>query len=142
VRIVVDTNILWVSISRHSKSHWVLSDLIDGKYTLCVTTDVLEEYEEIIARKLGIETSKSIMELLDNLPNVEYITKFYNWNLIHEDYDDNKFVDCAIAGNAHFLASIDKHFNILKNIPFPKVYVINIDEFKILLESLKNNLSE
>jgi uncharacterized protein len=134
MKIVVDTNILWVSISRRSKSHWVLKDLIDGKYTLCVTTDVIDEYEEIISQKLGQETAKSIMELLDNLPNVEYITKFYQWGLIQVDYDDNKFVDCAIAANAHYLATNDKHFNILKKIPFPKVNVISLDEFKLLIK--------
>ena len=49
-------------------------------------------------------------------------------------YDDNKFVDCAIASNAHYLATNDKHFNILKGIEFPKVQVINVNEFSQILE--------
>jgi predicted nucleic acid-binding protein len=47
--------------------------------------------------------------------------------------DDNKFVDCAIAGNADYLVSNDKHFNCLKNIEFPKLNLLNIDEFMDLL---------
>lgn len=136
MKIVLDTNILWVSISRHSKTHWVIQELISGTFTLCVTTDILSEYEEIIDQRLGSETAKSIMELLDNLPNIEYITKYFRWELIEQDYDDNKFVDCAISCNAHYLATNDKHFNILKNIAFPKVNVINIEEFKSVIESL------
>ena len=136
MKVVVDTNILWVAISRRSKTHWVFSDLINGKFTLCVTTDILEEYEEIISRRLGSETSKSIMELLDNLPNVEFITKFYRWELIEQDYDDNKFVDCAIACNANYLATNDRHFNILKTIAFPKINVINVDEFKSVIQTI------
>jgi putative PIN family toxin of toxin-antitoxin system len=136
VKIVLDTNILWVSISRYSKTHWVINELINGTYILCVTTDILDEYEEIISQKLGSETAKSIMELLDNLPNVEYVTKYYRWELIEQDYDDNKFADCAIACNAHYIATNDKHFNILKLIAFPKVNVINLDEFKLVIDTL------
>ena len=136
MRIVLDTNILWVSISRRSKTHWVINELIKGTFTLCVTTDILDEYEEIIRQKLGSETAKSIMELLDNLPNVDYITKYYRWELIEQDYDDNKFADCAIACNAHYLATNDKHFNILKRIAFPKVNVISVDEFKLVIDAI------
>jgi len=136
VKIVLDTNILWVSISRRSKTHRVISELIKGTYILCVTTDILDEYEEIISQKLGQDTAKSIMELLDNLPNVEYITKYYRWELIEQDYDDNKFADCAIACNADYLVTNDNHFKILKNIAFPKVNVINVDEFKMMIETI------
>jgi len=136
VKIVLDTNILWISISRRSKTHWVINELIRGTFTLCVTSDILNEYEEIISQKLGSETAKSIMELLDNLPNVDYITKYYRWQLIEQDYDDNKFADCAIACNAHYLATNDNHFNILKRIAFPKINVINIDEFKLVIDTM------
>jgi len=137
VKIVLDTNILWVSISRQSKSHWVFEQLIKGTFTLCVTTDILTEYEEIINRRLGFETSKVIMELIVNLYNVENITTYYRWGLIAHDYDDNKFVDCAIAGNAHYLATNDRHFNILKTIGFPKVNVVDLKEFKSIVDSIK-----
>ena len=49
--------------------------------------------------------------------------------------DDNKFVDCAIAANAKCIVSEDNHFNVLKFIPFPKVEVIGIDDFKSFLRS-------
>ncbi len=54
---------------------------------------------------------------------------YYRWNLIKQDTDDNKFVDCAIAANANFIVTNDKHFKGLKNISFRKVEVISADEF-------------
>ena len=45
----------------------------------------------------------------------------YNWRLITIDPDDNKFIDCAVAANADYLVTNDKHFNVLKEIDFPKV---------------------
>jgi predicted nucleic acid-binding protein len=46
------------------------------------------------------------------------------------DMNDNKFVDCAIAANAHFLVTEDKHFKILEQIPFPKVNILGVEKFR------------
>jgi len=51
------------------------------------------------------------------------------FHLIEADPDDNKFVDCAICGNAELIVTNDVHFNILKNIDFPIVDVKSIQEF-------------
>ena len=50
--------------------------------------------------------------------------------------DDNKFVDCAIIANAKYIVTQDHHFDVLKNIEFPKVDVVNIQTF---LNDLKKN---
>jgi predicted nucleic acid-binding protein len=56
-----------------------------------------------------------------------------NRNLIQNDKDDDKFVDCAIASNADAIITHDKHFNILKTIPFPSINIMNISDLKLLL---------
>ena len=56
------------------------------------------------------------------------------FNLISTDPDDNKFVDCAIIASADYIVSNDSHFDILKNIDFPKVNVISIKDFANNLE--------
>lgn len=54
---------------------------------------------------------------------------------MHNDEDDNKYVDCAIVANADHLVSEDRHFNILKDIEFPKLSVIKVDEFLQMLSA-------
>ena len=54
---------------------------------------------------------------------------FYQFHLISQDEDDNKFVDCAIAANADYLVSNDKHFQALKTVEFPKVKIFTLSEF-------------
>jgi uncharacterized protein len=54
---------------------------------------------------------------------------YYFWQLIEQDVDDNKFVDCAIACNADYLVSNDKHFDVLAPLDFPKVTVIKAQAF-------------
>ena len=67
-------------------------------------------------------------------PNVIRKDPHYTFALIEADKDDNKFVDCAIAANAKCIVTEDKHFSVLKNIPFPKVEVLGREEFSLYLE--------
>ncbi len=128
-KIVLDTNVLLVSISSKSKFHWIYESLYKGKFVLCITTDILLEYAEIIEIHMGKKVCDNAMAVLQNLPNIEFITTYYKFNLL-KDEDDNKFVDCAIASNATFIVSQDKDFKILSQIDFPKVVVIDTEEFK------------
>ena len=108
-------------------------NLLEKQYELCVTTDILNEYAEIIEQHMGNETSESTMGVIENLSNIHFITKYYQFQLLKEE-DDDKFVDCAIAANADFIVSHDKDFDVLKNIDFPKVRVIKTEDFRKILK--------
>lgn len=133
-RFVIDTNILLVSISSKSKYHWIFQGLINQEYELAITTDIFSEYEEIISDKYSTTVAHNVIRTLLLLPNVIQANVYYNWNLIQNDRDDDKFVDCAIASNADAIITHDKHFNILKNIPFPPLKIMDISEFKGVLD--------
>jgi putative PIN family toxin of toxin-antitoxin system len=130
MKVVLDTNVLLVAISDRSPFHWVFEYLREGKFVICFTTDMLEEYEEIIGRHLGPFVAGEVISGLLQLPNHEKVEKFYYWNLIPQDPDDNKFVDCAIACNASFIVSEDKHFDVVKRIDFPAIEVVSIQGFR------------
>lgn len=133
-RIVLDTNVFLVSLVQRFKYHWIFSKLEAGEYDLILSTDIILEYEEKINEKFGLELSESRLEFLLLFPNVELVNPYHNWNLISQDPDDNKFVDAAVSGNADFLVTNDKHFRVLKEIEFPPINVISVDEFQKLLE--------
>lgn len=133
MKVVIDTNILLVSISRRSPFHWIFQQLIDGKYIICITTEILSEYAEKIEAHMGEAVAEVALRAILELPNIEKIEIYYKWNLIR-DADDNKFADCAIASGAKYLVTHDKDFNILKKIDFPKVEVISAEEFRVLMD--------
>ncbi len=137
MKIVLDTNVLLVSISRRSFYHPIFEAFENQRYDLLVTTDILVEYEEIIQSNMGEGTASNILDGFHHVPNIHYITKYFYWNLITADPDDDKFVDCAIAGNADYIVSDDGHFKGLKNMPFPKIKVISADGFMELLALTK-----
>ena len=84
---------------------------------------------------MGQEVADAALDLLTELPNVFLIQKYYLWQLVEADPDDNKFVDCAIAGSANFLVSNDKHLRVLNNYPYFNVKLITLPEFKNVLSS-------
>ena len=65
--------------------------------------------------------------------NTLFITPFYHFNTIEKDPDDNKFVDCAVAGQAKFIVTEDSHYKILQDLSFPKVDIIGLDDAMRLL---------
>jgi len=134
MKVVIDTNVLLSSLAHSSEKRPIFDGLIEGKYTLAISNEIMEEYAEIIARKTTAVISKNVIQLLLSFDNVQQTNIFFKWNLIHKDPDDNKFVDCAISAGVRFVVSDDKHFRILKEIVFPYVEVITADEF---LEELK-----
>jgi uncharacterized protein len=129
VKIVLDTNVLLISISRKSTSNWIFQLLLDETITLCVTSDILLEYEEMIAQHTNRRFAEDTLDILTSLPNLINIQRYFYFDLIPNDADDNKFVDCYIAAGADYLITQDRDFRILKSIPFPKVTCLSIDEF-------------
>ncbi len=133
MKVVLDTNILLVSIAKKSAYRLIFDSLLSNKFDLIISNDILSEYTEIIALKTNVMVATNISEMLLALSNVQKQDVFYKWNLIDADKDDNKFVDCAIAGSADYLVTNDKHFNCLKSIEFPKLSLLNLDGFMDLL---------
>ena len=133
MKYVVDTNVLIACVSRKSEHYWIWQALINEELTLCVTTDILAEYEEILGDFYSPAFAKYIMEIIDEMQNVQFINKYYFWRLITVDPDDNKFVDCAVACNARCIVTEDNHFNVLKKIAYPRVLALKIADFKILM---------
>ena len=136
--VVLDTNCLIASLSKRGNYFKVWTDLQAGKYILCVSNEILEEYEEIIAQKANPLIAANVIQTLINSPFVRLIDTYFRFNLIDMDKNDNKFVDCAIAANASFIVSEDSHFRHLKEIPFPHVNVIKLSQFMHLLNG--NNI--
>ena len=136
MRVVLDTNCLLVALPQISPYHCLWDAFQCGKFTLCYSAEILQEYEELLWRRHHSSlTITVIMELLLNSSNVYQVIPYYKWNLISADPDDNKFVDCALNAGADFIVTNDKHFNILKEIDFPPIKVIDIEGFKKILES-------
>ena len=127
--VVLDTNCLLQTLSQRSQYYKVWEDFVMGRYVLCVSNEILEEYEEIISSHMSSLAARIAVETILRANNVVRVDAQFRFNLITADIDDNKFVDCAIIANADYIVSEDSHFNVLKSIPFPRVEVKRLREF-------------
>lgn len=135
MRAVLDTNVLLVSIPFGTPYYPIFDAFLNGRFELCITTDILDEYAEKLQEKYNLRPSvaENTLKALENSPDIYRVLKYFSWNLISDDPDDNKFVDCAIAANADFIVTEDRHFKVLKDIPFPRVPVISAADFLEIL---------
>lgn len=133
-KIVLDTNCLLVSISKYGEAYPVWRGFLEGRFTLCVSTEILEEYEEIIASMTTPDIARNVVDAILKRSNVERINPYFHWQLITTDPDDNKFVDCAFAAGAAYIVSDDSHFDVLRDITFPQLPVIKLKDFIEVLE--------
>jgi len=123
-------------LTTRSPYHIIYQSLLAGKYYLAVSVEILLEYEEVIQDKYSIATAHNLMALLTELPNVYYTHPHYQWRLIEVDNDDNKYCDCAIAGQASYIVTEDRHFDALKTIAFPALTAVSIDHFLEIVTQL------
>jgi putative PIN family toxin of toxin-antitoxin system len=136
MNIVLDTNVLLqvAFTGKHPRIVW--EKLLAGAYTLCVTEDILYEYQEKVVDCFHNEQlANALINVLLNCEYVKRIETFFRYELIKADADDNKFVDCALACNAKYIVSEDAHFDVLSRIEFPRVDVVGLDEFIRILEN-------
>lgn len=134
--IVLDTNCLLQTLPTQSPYHKVWTDILEGKICLCVNSEILNEYEEILGQKTTPEIAHNVVEAIARLHSTVFQDVYIHFGLIKQDVDDNKFVDCAVATNAEFIVTNDSHFNVLKTIEWPKISVITINDFALQIKDL------
>ena len=128
-RIVIDTNCLVAILPALSPYHQVWKDFLEGELEFCVTTEILLEYEEIISAKTSPYFAAVIIKALINSKNLIRVNPAWRFQLIKVDLDDNKFIDCAVCGQADYIVSEDKHFRSISNVQFPPINIIRLKDF-------------
>lgn len=131
-RVVLDTNVVLNALSPKLPYRVILKKLLAGSYELCATTEILLEYEEKITEFYSQTTASTLLDAFTMSSHFQKVEVFFRFNIL-SDSDDNKFIDCAFAANAHFLVTDDRDFRVLKGLVFPKIDLLSIDEFSRIL---------
>ena len=129
MKVVLDTNVLLQILGRFSPYHKIWESFLNEEIILCTSNEVLLEYEEILKQKASSVIADLFLKTIEFSNNVIKKDPFYKLQLITNDSDDNKFVDCAFATQANFIVTNDAHFKELLNITFPKIPIISLDDF-------------
>jgi putative PIN family toxin of toxin-antitoxin system len=132
--VVLDTNALIQVLPTRSRYHKIWTDFLAGEYCLCVSNEILTEYEEILSLHTSPEVALNVVNAIARHPKTVYREAYFHFHLLsHIDKDDDKFVDCAITAMADYIVTEDSHFDHIKQIPFPQLNILTLDEFNDLL---------
>lgn len=115
--VCLDTNVLVQARATGHVFFPILNAWVAGKFGLAVSTPILLEYEEVIARMTGRESWRKFARLMDYVElttgMLHRVTPQYHFQVISNDPDDNIFTDCAITAGADFMVTEDRHFDPL-----------------------------
>ena len=109
IKVVIDTNVL---VSALINTRGTVSALLDrfiaGEFEAVISNDIFQEYEDVFYRKDFNFSSEKIVVLL------KFLEKFilplpisYHINIC-QDFEDNKFLECAMEGAVDFIVTGNK----------------------------------
>jgi predicted nucleic acid-binding protein len=116
--VCIDTNAVLGMFGRAAPLLALRHGLLAGKFRWALSNDILLEYQEIAAREMGaggVERMLRFIELAGQARGaILRVAPAFRFHLIADDADDDKFADCAIAAEADFIITEDRHFEALR----------------------------
>ncbi len=110
MKVVLDTNVLISGIFFGGPPLEILGAWKDGRIELLISNEVLDEYQRVawkLAEKLSDVDVERILQIIRDhsiLVSTSGVSV-----AVCSDPDDDKFIECAIAGNADVIVSGDRH---------------------------------
>ena len=127
MRIVVDTNVIISGLFFGGNPSKVLMAIVDSKVNALATKEIINEYINVIERMMTNKTKSFELATLDTLfTSFELIDRKTVLEL-SRDPDDNKFIECAIDGNAMYIVSGDNDSLVLKQ--YNDIKIITVNDF-------------
>jgi putative PIN family toxin of toxin-antitoxin system len=133
MKIVLDTNAFISCIGKKSPYRNVFDAYLKKDYIFCVSAEILLEYEEKFLMFWGEEVTENLMGRILAGSNTSFHSIYYNFGLVGNDPDDNKFADVYLASNAAYLVTNDTQLLRLNKLIFPPVVAITLQGFSAML---------
>ncbi len=113
MRIVIDTNVLISGIFFTGIPSLIFDGWLKEKFVLVVSEPILSEYIKVFERiAQKIRTKAPDLDIFKIIEMVILKAEVVDTENIHvtvcEDSDDNKFIECAIAGKCTLIVTGDK----------------------------------
>jgi putative PIN family toxin of toxin-antitoxin system len=115
IRVVIDTNgfvsSFFGGLPRKIINLWKNDHII-----LCLSQDIIEEYLAVLNR-FGLDNEQELLNLTRLFAegyNSVFTAKTSKLDVVKEDAEDNKFIECAVALNSKIIVSGGKHLTSIR----------------------------
>lgn len=132
IRVVYDTNVILSGFLWRGNEWQCMMKVEEGEVILFLNKEIISEIYEVARReklarliKKAKFTPEELLRKITSMGEIVDITK--KIDLLIEDIEDKKFIECAIAAQAHYIVSGDSHLLKLKR--FEEIEIIGAKEF-------------
>lgn len=129
--VTFDTNVLLsATLWDGSVAQKLLFDLIKQNVKIYSSTEILSEYQNVLKRDFDF-SPEEIIEIMEKiLVFVTLITPITKIEVVKEDPDDNKIIECALESNSKYIITYDMHLLKLKE--FKGIRIIKPEEARAI----------
>lgn len=128
IKVVLDTNVLISAILFGGKPRQILEKAIRGEMRLCLSEPILEELRGVLQRSKFDYSPEMIQFILTELAGIaDFVNPSEMIDLVLEDPDDNRILECAVEAKANYIISGD--FHLLKLSRYRNIEVLNAAAF-------------
>ncbi|MDA8241386.1 MAG: putative toxin-antitoxin system toxin component, PIN family [Nitrospiraceae bacterium] len=127
MRVVFDTNIfISALILPGGKAEDALMRIIDGKDTLVISHEIIDEVLTVLARKFS-KDAEALSRVAVDLSAVSELVIPSERLKVFDDEADNRILECAVAGRAEVVVTGDKAMLMLKK--YRNIRIISMGEY-------------
>ena len=117
----------------------------ENRLLIFVSEEIIREISRTLAyprlREVYEGVSIGREELIEAVLRIGKLVKVKTKvNIVHEDPADNKFLECALEGDADYVVSGNEHLLTMKH--YRKIRILSVREFLKLLGKFKSHSSE
>ena len=127
LRVVVDTNVYISAIFWGGKPRHVIDLGRDGKIQIFTSEDIEQEILDKLMTKFGLNSEEAGRVMADFSTFTKPIRISSRINVVKDDPDDDKFIECAMECDAEFIISGDMHLLNMKK--YEGIDIINAATF-------------
>jgi putative PIN family toxin of toxin-antitoxin system len=146
MRVVLDTNVV---VSSLLKTHSPLAELLTQAekltFDVLISESIQREYKRVIKRPkfhsyLGL-SDDDVDSLVDRLfSRALLVTDIHPIRAVSDDPNDDKFIECAVAGGADAIVSGDKHLLALQS--YEEIRILTPAQFVAMLDALTSDTTD
>ena len=136
MKVTLDTNVLISATFWYGDSNKIIERVERKEIEMVLSGEIIEEFAKVLEYKdikekvkgINIEMNWAIEEIF-SLSTIVYPNE--KLDVVKDDPDDNKVLECAKAGNVDFIVTSDNHLLKLKD--FEGIRIMTPKEFMTMI---------
>lgn len=131
MKVVADTNVFISALLFGGLPGGFLDLALLGVFSLAISPALLHELDEKLRSKFELPTEDAAVVRQKLLSVAELVTPNLTLEVVADDPDDNRVLECAVEANADYIVSGDRHLRKMKQ--YGGIPVLTVRQFLDLI---------